>query len=248
MPTVSNLGQALLTSLSNALSLVLTFIPRFIGFLVILLVGWIIASVLSKTVMFILRKVGFERLGARIGLDRIERSTGMQLNVVTILGSIVYWFIFLIFLVSAFDALGLASVSSILNSLIAYIPNVFVAIIILFLGILAANFVADIVQGSTATTRVGNPRLFAAIARYAIIAFTGLIALEQLQIAPALLNILFTATIGAAALAFGLAFGIGGQDAARRFLNRSTAGLTAPVAEPPLDVTRSVPSSNDATI
>ena len=78
----------------------------------------------------------------------------------------------------------------------------------------------DIVRGATASANVGNPNIFANIARYAIIGFAALIALEQLQIAPSLLNILFTAIVGAAAIAFGLAFGLGGQDAARRWLNR----------------------------
>ncbi len=113
--------------------------------------------------------------------------------------------------------------------MIAYIPNVFVAILVLFLGTLAANFVADIVRGTTATANVGNPNIFANIARYAILGFAALIALEQLQIAPALLNILFTAIVGAAAIAFGLAFGLGGQDAARRWLAR-TEGTVASAA------------------
>jgi hypothetical protein len=225
MPVVTTVGQAFLTSLSNAFNLLLTFIPRFIGFLVILLLGWLIASLLTRAVSFVLKKLGFERLDARIGLDRLLQNTGMRLDSITILGRIVYWFVFLIFLVSAVDALGLTSVSSILNELITYIPNVFVAVLILFLGALAAGFVAQIVRGATASARVGNPRLFAILARVAILGFAGLIALEQLQIAPALLNILFTAVIGGAALAFGLAFGLGGQETARRLLARGTADL-----------------------
>ncbi|WP_376796635.1 small-conductance mechanosensitive ion channel [Thermogemmatispora sp.] len=230
MPVVNDIGQAFLTSLTNALNLVLTFIPKFLGFLVILLIGWIVASLLSRTVVFILRRIGFERLGARIGLARLEQNTGMRFDVVAILGTIVYWFIFLIFLVPAVDALGLSTVSSILNELIAYIPNVFVAVLVLFLGLLAGSVVGDIVRGLAATTRVGNPALFASVARYALIGFAGLIALEQLQIAPSLLNILFTAVVGGTALAFGLAFGLGGQDAARRLLNRSSV-LTVPASE-----------------
>lgn len=132
-----------------------------------------------------------------------------------------YWFLLLIFLVPAVDALGLTTVSGLLTTLVAYIPNVFVAILVLFLGTLAATFVSDIVRGVTASTNVGNPNVFASIARYAIIAFAALIALEQLQIAPALLNILFTAIVGALALAFGLAFGLGGRETAQRLLSRS---------------------------
>jgi hypothetical protein len=225
MPVVTTVGQAFLTSLSNAFNLLLTFIPRFVGFLIILLLGWLIASLLTRAVCFVLKKLGFERMDARIGLDRLLQNSGIQLDAVAILGRIVYWFVFLIFLVSAVDALGLTSVSSLLNELITYIPNVFVAVLILFLGALAASFVAQIVRGATTSAHVGNPRLFAILARVAVLGFAGLIALEQLQIAPALLNILFTAVIGGAALAFGLAFGLGGQETARRLLARGTADL-----------------------
>ena len=231
MPVVTNWGDAIITSLSNALNLVLTFIPKLIGFLIILLVGYIIAKAVSKAVVFLLRKVGFDRMANRIGLNRVSQSSGMNLDPANILGQVVYWFLFLIFLIPAVDSLGLTTVSNILNTIIAYIPNVFVAIIVLFLGTLAASFVADIVRGFTASSKVGNPNIFAGIARFSIIGFAALIALEQLQIAPALLNILFTAIIGAMALAFGLAFGIGGQDAARRLLARSETTVSKAATE-----------------
>ena len=187
----------------------------------ILLVGWIVASVVSKAVTFLLRKIGFDRLSERIGLSRLEQRMGLRMDAAGVLGKIVYWFIFLIFLVPAVDALGLTTVSNILNQIIAYIPNVFVAILVLFLGTLAATFVADIIRGATASTNMGNPNMYAAIARWAIMGFVAIIALEQLQIAPALLNELFGAVVAAAALAFGLAFGLGGRETAQRLLNRS---------------------------
>ena len=218
---ITNWGSAILTSFTNALNLVFTFIPKLIGFLVILLVGWIVASVVSKAVTFLLRKIGFDRLSERIGLSRLEQRMGLRMDAAGVLGKVVYWFIFLIFLVPAVDALGLTTVSNILNQIIAYIPNVFVAIVVLFLGTLAATFVADIVRGATASTNMGNPNIYAAIARWAIMGFVAIIALEQLQIAPALLNELFGAIVAAAALAFGLAFGLGGRETAQRLLNRS---------------------------
>ena len=231
MGVVTNWGDAVLTSLGNALNLVLTFIPKLIGFLVILLVGWIIASLVSKAVVFLLRKVGFDNMANRIGLTRMEQRMGMRLDPAAVLGKVVYWFLFLIFLIPAVDSLGLTSVSNILNSIIAYIPNVFVAIIVLFLGTLLATFISDIVRGMMSGTNIGNPNLFAGIARWAIIGFAALIALEQLQIAPALMNILFTAIIGAVAIAFGLAFGLGGQETARRLLARSENTVTDAAAQ-----------------
>jgi hypothetical protein len=223
---VQNWGQAILNALSNALNLVLTFIPRLFGFVVILLVGWLIATLVSKALTLLLRKVGFDRISERIGLNRFEQRMGVKMDSAGILGKIVYWFILLIFLVPAADALGVPAVSNILNQLVAYIPNVFVAILVLFLGALAGTVVADLVRGAAASAKVGNPNLFANLARYAIIGFAVLIALEQLQIAPALLNELFGALVAAVAIAFGLAFGLGGQETARKWLNRGESSVS----------------------
>jgi len=225
MPVVTNWGDAILTSLANALNLVFTFIPKLLGFLVILIVGLIIASLVSKLVTSLLRRIGFDNLANRIGLTRFQQRMNVTLDPAGVLGKIVYWFILLIFLIPATDSLGLPAVSNILNQLVAYIPNVFVAILVLFLGTLAATFVADLVRGATSSANIGNPNVFAAIARWAIIGFASLIALEQLQIAPALINELFAAVVGAAAIAFGLAFGLGGQDTARRWLSRGETTL-----------------------
>src|SRR5579885_2583982 len=98
MVTVTNWGEAILTALGNALNLLLTFIPRFLGFLVILLVGWLIASLVSKAVAMLLRKVGFDRVSKRIGLTAFEQRMGLHMDSAGILGQIVFWFLFLIFL------------------------------------------------------------------------------------------------------------------------------------------------------
>ncbi|MEO8953521.1 MAG: mechanosensitive ion channel family protein [Ktedonobacteraceae bacterium] len=231
MTVFQNFGQAILSALGHALDVLLVFIPLLLGFLVILLVGYIIASVVSKAVVFLLRKIGFDRLAQRVGLTRMEQRMGVKLDPAGVLGKIVFWFLFLIFLVPATNALGLTSVSGILNTLIAYIPNVFVAILVLFLGTLGATFVADIVRGATSSTNIGNPNIFANIARWAIIGFAALIALEQLQIAPALINELFAAIVGGAAIAFGLAFGLGGQDSARRWLSRGESTVSSAASQ-----------------
>src|SRR5437868_14157656 len=168
MPVVQNFGQAIVSALANALDLLLTFIPKLLGFLVILLVGYLIAAAVSRAVTFLLRKIGFDNMSNRIGLTRIEQRMGVRLDPAGVLGKIVFWFLFLVFLVPATDALGIPTVSAVLSGLLAYIPNVFVAILVLFLGTLAATFVADIVRGVTASTNIGNPSIFAGIARWEI--------------------------------------------------------------------------------
>ena len=202
-----------------------------IGFLVILTVGLIIATLVAKALTLLLRKVGFDRMADRIGLTRFEQRMGVKMDAAGILGKIVYWFIVLIFLVPAADALGVPAVSNVLNQLVAYIPNVFVAILVLFFGALAGTVVADLVRGAAASAKMGNPNLFANLARYAILGFAALIALEQLQIAPALLNELFGALVAAVALAFGLAFGLGGQETARKWLNRGESSVSTAASQ-----------------
>jgi hypothetical protein len=231
MNAIADWGTALIASVASALALVFSFIPKLLGFLVILLIGWLVASAIEKAVTFLLRKIGFDRLAERIGLSRLGAQMNVTLDAAGVLGKLVYWFVFLIFLVPAVDALGLTTVSALLGQIIGYLPNVFVAILVLFLGTLAATFVADLVRGATASGRVGNPNLFANIARYAILGFVALIALEQLQIGTALLNILFTAIVGATALAAGLAFGLGGQETARRYLNRADSSINTASAQ-----------------
>jgi len=228
---IQDWGTALFNALSNAVNLILTFIPRLIGFLIILIVGLIIAALVARAVTFLLRKVGFDRVSDRVGLTRFEQRMGVKMDTAGILGRIVYWFILLIFLVAAADALGVPAVSNILNTLVAYIPNVFVAILVLFLGTLAATVVADLVRGAVASANIGNPNILAGIARWAIIGFAALIALEQLQITPTLLNELFGAIVAALAIAFGLAFGLGGQDAARRWLARGEGTMTTAASQ-----------------
>jgi Mechanosensitive ion channel, conserved TM helix len=228
---IQDWGQAIFNALSNAVNLILAFIPRLIGFLVILLVGLIIAALVAKAVTFLLRKVGFDRMSDRIGLTRFEQRMGVHMDTAGVLGRIVYWFIVLIFLVPAADALGVPAVSNVLNQLVGYIPNVFVAILVLFLGALAGTVVGDLVRGAVASANIGNPNLLAAIARWAIIAFAVLIALEQLKITPDLINELFGAVVLALAIAFGLAFGLGGQDAARRWLARGEGTIVTAASQ-----------------
>jgi Small-conductance mechanosensitive channel len=235
MAVITNLGVAIYSSLAGALALFFSFIPRLIGFLVILLIGWIVAKALEKGITLLLQRVGFDRVGERIGLARMEQQLNMRMNASSLLGRVVFWFVFLIFLIPAFNALELTAVSSLLNSVISYVPNVFVAIIVLLLGTLLAVFAYDVVTAASAG-RVGNPRLIGNIVRYAIVGFTVLVALEQLQIAPVLIGILFTAVVGGAALALGLSFGLGGRDTAQRLLTRgedalSTARSTVPTAQ-----------------
>src|SRR5512133_1237378 len=212
--TVTNWGAAIMTSLTAALSLFLAAIPRIIGFVVILLIGWLIAGVLAAAVAALLRAVRFNDLAQRSGISGFVQNMGIRRDAAGVLADIVKWFVRLIVLVVAFDALGLPAVSAVLQQFLLWIPNLVVAVVILVLTGLAANAVGDLVRGATAQAGFDNPDLFATIARVAIWGFGIVVAVNQIGVAQTLVNTLFMGLIGALALAIGLAFGLGGRDTA----------------------------------
>lgn len=217
--------RSIIDAFGNLLSEVFTFVPRLVSFLVILFIGWLVGIGVEKVLVALLHKLGFERLSRRIGMTEMEHRMGIRMDSAQILGKIAFWFIFLIFLVPATNALNLPTISNILNMLVDYVPNIFVAVLVLFLGSVLAVFAGDVVRGTTSATRMGHPEIIGNIVRWAIIGFACLIALEQLRIAPALITVLFAAIVGGLALAFGLSFGLGGRDSAQRLLSRGEGRL-----------------------
>lgn len=217
--TVTNWGAAIMTSLTAALSLFLAAIPRIIGFLVILVIGWLIAAALGAAVAALLRAVRFNDLAQRSGITGFVQNMGIRRDAAGVLADIVKWFVRLIVLVVAFDALGLPAVSAVLQQFLLWIPNLVVALVILVITGLAATALADLIRGATAQAGFSNPDLLATITRVAVWAFGIVIAVNQIGIAQTLVNTLFMGFIGALALAAGLAFGLGGRDTAGQIVD-----------------------------
>jgi hypothetical protein len=211
---ITDWGTAVMTSLAAALSLFLAAIPRIIGFIVILIIGWLISGVLASAVAALLRAVRFNDLAQRSGLSGFVQNMGLRTDTAGVLANIVKWFVRLIVLVVAFDALGLPAVSAVLQQFLLWIPNLVVAVVILVIAGLAANALGNLVRGSTAQAGLGNPDLLATIARGAVWGFGIVVAVNQIGVAQTLVNTLFMGLVGALALALGLAFGLGGRDTA----------------------------------
>ena len=215
---VTDWGQAIMTSIAAALAMFLGAIPKILAFAVILIVGWIVASLIATAVAALLRAVKFNDLAQRSGFSSFVQKTGIRTDAAGALATIAKWFVRLIVLVVAFDALGLPAVSQVLQQLLLWIPNLVVALVVLVLAGLAANAVQALVRGATAQADLGNPDLLANVARGAVWAFAIVIAVNQLGIATTLVNTLFMATVGAVALATGLAFGLGGRETAGKIV------------------------------
>src|SRR5919202_4374551 len=201
--------------LQDALSLFLSYIPQLIGAIVILIIGYLVAKALQAVVGRVLQAISvdgwMERGGIKQFFDRAQTNQTPH----SVLGQLVFWFVFIIALTMAADALGIPQVSAILGQLIGYIPNIIAAILILILAALLANFLAGIVRGATGS------EVLSSMARYAIIVYAVFAALTQLGIAVELTAPTFLIVLGAVALAAAIAFGIGGREVARDIVEKA---------------------------
>lgn len=219
MNSISNWGEAALTSVAAALAMFLAAVPRVIGFILILIIGWFVANLIAGLVAGLLRRVNFNSLADRSGLSGFVSGMGVETDPAGFLALIVKWFIRLIALVVAFDALGLPAVSDVLRTFLLWIPNLVVGVLVLVIGGLLANAAAGLVRGAASQAQLGNANMLAAIAKTAVWIFAIVVAVNQIGVATTLVNTLFMGVVGAAALALGLSFGLGGQNTVRQIVD-----------------------------
>jgi hypothetical protein len=221
MTPVRDTGEAVQASLANALGMFLSAIPRIIGFAVVLIIGWFLASLIAKGVAALLRAIKFNDLAERSGFAGFVRNTGVRRDSAGVVADLAKWFVRLIVLVVAFDMLGLPAVSGVLQQLLLWLPNLIVALVVLVIGGLAAGALSRLVRGATAQAGFSNPDTMATVAKVAVWGFAIVVAVNQLGIATNLINTLLIGVVGALALAAGLAFGLGGRDQAAAMLERA---------------------------
>ncbi|MEI7890701.1 MAG: hypothetical protein WCI36_01910 [bacterium] len=220
MNSVQTWGQAITSSLLELWVRFIGFVPTLIGSLLVFLLGLILASVLGKVVERIVRAIRIDQAIERISIGEKLKEHGIEVSFSEFLGGLVQWFLVLVFLMAATDILGLEQVTTFLNSILMYLPNVVVATIILTIAFLLAGIAYTIVRGSTKAAGVMSAGLLATIIRWAIVVFGMLAALIQLGIATSLVNTIFIGLISALSLAMGLAFGLGGRDEAALILKK----------------------------
>jgi len=211
---LNEIGDTLVTSLNNDLQAVISFIPRFVAGLVVLLIGIIVASVVKQLVLSFFKSLKIEFYLRRYGVPemRPEYSWG------NILSEIGRWFVIIVFLVPTADVWGLPRIGNLLNELLLYIPNVFVAAVIGLVGFVLAKLAHDVVLASVKGLTADTANGLATVTQWAISIFVILVVLDQLGVASDMLRILFTGIVAMLALAGGIAFGFGGQDTARDIL------------------------------
>ena len=215
---LNNWGAAVLTPLQDIWYRFLVFLPNLIGALLILIIGWIIASGLDRLVTQILKQIRLDAALNKVGVRGFFKKAGVDFETSDFIGGLVRWTILLVSFLAAADVLGLAKVTDFLNEILGYVPNIFVAVAIMLIGMLAANFFAHIVRGTVGIAKIKSANFLATVTRWVIWIFTILVALNQLGVASLIINYLMMAIFFMIALAGGLAFGLGGQKAASETL------------------------------
>ncbi|WP_027927281.1 mechanosensitive ion channel family protein [Amycolatopsis benzoatilytica] len=189
------MGEQLKNGLGQAWNLVATFVPKLVGFLIILLIGWLIAKAVSKALGIVLGKLGFARMVEKTGLTGMVK--GANFDATTVLVKLVYYFILLIALQLAFGVFGPSNpVSQLLNDIIAFLPRILVALVLIIVAAAIAKVVRDVISSAMAARPAG--RLLSTAAYWLVMAFGIIAALGQVNIAttvtgPVLIAVLATA-------------------------------------------------------
>jgi len=217
--------QAVVTGAWNAFATkIMVFLPELIGAIIIFVVGLIIAKLVKMGIVKLLKLVRFDSAADKTGVKGFLDKGNIVKTPSEIIGSLVYWFVMILVLIASMDALGLPIVSDILNNIFLYIPNVVAAIIVLILGILFGNLLSAVVRTAASNAGLTTAEGLGKTALYAIVVFSGAIALMQLGIGGEIVSSAFGLAFGAVALAFGLAFGLGGREAAAEYLKKILTG------------------------
>lgn len=208
---MANIGETLVLSINSGLVAIVAFVPKFILGLIILLVGIIIASILKQVVLELFKALKIEAFLKKYGVPEAKDEFSWS----GILAEIVRWFVIIVFLLPTADIWGLPRVDVVLSQVLLYLPNVFVAVIIILVGFVVARLAHDVILASTKGLSTETARTVASISRWAITIFVILAALSQLGVASDLIRILFTGFVAMLAIAGGIAFGLGGQTSAK---------------------------------
>lgn len=197
------------------------YLPRILAAVVVFIIGWIVATILYRIVVEVVKVLKLNDALKGAGIHDAAKEAGLKLDVGVFLGTLVMWFTALVFLVASLEILGFNVVTIFLERVVLiYLPQVIIASLILILGAIVAETVRGLVTGSAKAAGAHSGNLAGAVSKWAIWIFAVLAALDQLGVASAFVQTIFTGLVVALSLAFGLSFGLGGKEAAARAIEK----------------------------
>jgi hypothetical protein len=209
-----------LTEMVNRLAVgVAELLPRLLVMLVIIVVGWLIAVLSKSIVKRGLALARFDALSESAGTAQLLRNAALPAPR-DLVASLTFWVVWIVFLLLGIDALGVVSLRDQISQILLFLPRIFVAVLILFVGFLLANFLARAALLAAVNANLPYARLLAGFVRFLVVLLTVSMALEQIALAQRTVLIAFTILFGAVMLALAIAFGIAGQQLARQVLQK----------------------------
>lgn len=199
---------------------VLGVLPLILGALVVFIIGLVVASILENIVDKILKAIKLDSLLNRTGLEGFLRRGGLKIDSGKFFGKIVYWFMVIAATLAASDILRFYAFSDFLKSILDYIPNLIIAVLIMLAAFIVANFFRTLIRTSVSGAQLKGAKFLSSLASWAVIIFGLLAALIQLGVAGETFNIVLSGLVAMLALAGGLAFGLGAKDYAGHLISR----------------------------
>jgi len=196
-----------------------SYIPAILGAIAILIIGWIIAKFVEAIVVRALKAVRLDVVSDKAGIANMLAQGEIKWTLSELIGVIVYWIVMLSVLAATLNALNLTIAGDLLSKLVAYIPNIIIAIFVLVLGSFLASFVAGIVRTAASNAGLGNAKLLAKITQTVLIVFAIIVAIEQLNIATAFIAFAINIILASIGLALALSFGLGCKDIAAKAMS-----------------------------
>ena len=212
-------GEAFTYSLASIWASFIAFVPAFVLAVLFFVVGWFLGSQIGKAVDHIIATLKIDKMLQHLGVDTITDRAGFRLDTGAFFGALVKWFTITIFLVASLNVMGLTVVTDFLkNDVLTYLPHVIIAAIVLIAATVIADFMGKVVTASSKAGGFKSANFLGTLSRYAIWIFAFIMALTELGIADQLIQTLFTGLVVMFAIAGCLSFGLGGKDAAARFI------------------------------
>ncbi len=214
-------GDVFNVSLQNLWAGFLDFTPKLLIAIIFFVVGWVLGGVIAKALDQVFRSLKIDNLLRSIGVENFFRKAGLNLNSGYFVGQVVKWFVIIVFLLPSLNLVGLDSIGSFLkDDVLGFLPRVVVAALVLIIATIVADALSRTVSASVKTMGLSSANMLGTIAKYAVWIFALIIALGQLGIADYYMSVLFTGIIAMLSIGGALAFGLGGRDAAARFISK----------------------------
>jgi len=214
-------GEVLTLSFQNLWVGVVNFVPNLVIAIIILILGWLVGVLLDRAIWQVFKTLKIDDALRRAGFESFVRRGGVNLDSGAFIGGLVKWFVIVIFLIAALDVLGLSQVNFFLQDVVlGYLPRVLAAALVLLVAGVIGDATGRVVVTAAKTAGLDSAHFVGAVAKWAVWIFAILVALSQLGIAATFSQTLFTGIVIAVSLALGLSFGLGGQEAASRFIEK----------------------------